>query len=276
MGGGSVRKTNFNQFSFRSRILGLLKNTALSEGFPDFCGTRVRDMDENSWLCREEALIGKDNVEKLKKASVLVFGIGGVGSYAVEALARAGIGKLTLVDGDTVSVSNINRQLIADTETVGRAKAVVAAERVRKINPSCTVVAVTEFCDETNTVRVIEDAAPDFIVDAIDCVSTKLIIAEYAVSHGMKMISSMGTGNKLYPEKLRIADISKTEVCPLARVMRKKLRERNILHLPVVFSTEIPVSTGERVPASVSFVPSAAGILIAGYAVRTLIGRQEQ
>ena len=224
------------------------------------------------WLSREEALIGEENVKKLISACVTVFGAGGVGSYVIEALARAGIGSITVVDGDTASVSNINRQLIADTTTLGMKKSDIACERIRRINPNCNAVSICEFADGENTFSIIESSHPDFIVDAIDCVPTKLLIAEYAADNNIPMIASMGTGNKLDPSKLQISDISKTSVCPLARVMRQKLRQKGINHLPVLFSTEMPVKTDCRVPASISFVPSAAGLIIAAYVVRKIIG----
>ncbi len=224
------------------------------------------------WLSREAALIGEEAVEKLKQARVTVFGVGGVGSYTVEALARAGIGSLTLIDGDEVALSNLNRQLIADHTTIGKKKAEVAANRVKAINPACEVTAHAVFADGSNTAEILMASRPDFIVDAIDCVTTKLLIAAWAKDNGIPLIASMGTGNKLDPAKLQIADISKTSVCPLARVMRRELRLRGINHLPVLFSTEDPVKVGQRTPASISFVPSVGGLLMAGYVIRSLIG----
>jgi len=225
------------------------------------------------WLSREAALIGEEAVAKLTAARVTVFGVGGVGSYTVEALARAGIGALTLIDGDEVALSNLNRQLIADRTTLGQNKAEVAAKRVTSINPSCEVTAKAVFADASNTAALLEEAKPDYIVDAIDCVTTKLLIAEWARDRKVPLIASMGTGNKLDPAKLQIADLAKTSVCPLARVMRRELRARGILHLPVLFSTEEPVRTGSRTPASISFVPSVGGLLIAGHVIRELIAR---
>ncbi len=225
------------------------------------------------WLSREAALIGEESVARLAAARVTVFGIGGVGSYTVEALARAGIGSLTLIDGDEVALSNLNRQLIADHTTVGQKKAEAAAGRVLTINPQCEVTAKAVFADISNTAALLDEAKPDYIVDAIDCVTTKILIAEWARDHGIPLIASMGTGNKLDPSKLQIADLSKTAVCPLARVMRRELRTRGITHLPVLYSTEEPVRTGCRIPASISFVPSVGGLLIAAYVVRELIGR---
>ncbi len=224
-----------------------------------------------TWLSREIALIGEEKTKKLAEARIIIFGIGGVGSYALEALARAGVGCLISVDGDRISESNINRQLIADTSTVGEWKAEVACRRVKLINPSCEAEAVLEFADGGNTERIISQARPDFIIDAIDCVPTKLLLAKYAAENGIGIISSMGTGNKLDPTRLKISDISKTEVCPLARAVRQGLRRLGINHLPVVFSTEPPVRTGQSTPASISFVPSVAGLMMAGYAVNEII-----
>lgn len=225
------------------------------------------------WLSREAALIGEEAVDRLATARVTVFGVGGVGSYTVEALARAGIGSLTLIDGDEVALSNLNRQLIADHTTLGQKKAEAAAQRVLTINPDCEVIAKAVFADATNTAALLDEAKPDYIVDAIDCVTTKIHIAEWARDHGVPLIASMGTGNKLNPSLLQIGDLSKTTVCPLARVMRRELRARGITHLPVLFSTEEPVRTGCRTPASISFVPSVGGLLIAGHVIRELIGR---
>ena len=225
------------------------------------------------WLSREAALIGEEAVAKLTAARVTVFGVGGVGSYTVEALARAGIGALTLIDGDEVALSNLNRQLIADRTTLGQNKAEVAAGRVASINPACEVTAKAVFADASNIAALLAESRPDYVVDAIDCVATKLLIAEWARDRKVPLIASMGTGNKLDPSKLCIEDLSKTSVCPLARVMRRELRARGILHLPVLFSTEEPVRTGSRTPASISFVPSVGGLLIAGHVIRELIAR---
>ena len=224
-------------------------------------------------LQRQRALIGDEATQSLSSSTVAVFGIGGVGSYTVEALARAGVGSLILIDGDRVSESNINRQLIADTTTVGKWKAEAAAERVRKINPDCTVTAVNEFADDSNVDRILTEANADYVVDAIDCVTTKLLIALWAQEHNVPVISSMGTGNKLDPSKFVITDISKTSVCPLARVMRRECKAKGIRKLTVLYSTEEPVKTGLRVPASISYVPSCAGLMIAGRVIRDIIGQ---
>ncbi len=227
-------------------------------------------MAEN-WLNRQCALIGKDATEKLKNASVMIFGIGGVGSFASEAIVRAGVGRVIFVDGDTVSVTNINRQLIADTTTVGQDKAEIMANRALVINPECQVFFERVFVDKTNCDELLDKYCPDFIIDCIDTVSSKLLIIRWATENSVKIISSMGTGNKLDPSKFQITDIKNTSVCPLARVMRRELKNMGITALPVLFSTEEPVRTGERVPASISFVPSSAGLMMAGYVVRELI-----
>ncbi|MBR5515546.1 MAG: tRNA threonylcarbamoyladenosine dehydratase [Clostridia bacterium] len=224
-----------------------------------------------NWLSRESALIGEEAVERLKNSSILIFGIGGVGGYCVEALARAGVGSLTLVDHDKVNITNLNRQIIATLSTLDMNKTEAAAKRIEDINPQCSVNCISEFADKDNISRIIEQARPDFIIDAIDCVTSKLLIAEYSKNNCIPLISSMGTGNKLDPEKLKISDISKTHTCPLARVMRRELGRRGIKHLTVLFSEEQPVKTGMRAPASISFVPSAAGLMIAGYCIRKII-----
>lgn len=236
----------------------------------------------NDWLQRERMLIGGEAVEKLSAASVLIFGVGGVGSYTVEALARAGIGKLALVDSDTVSLTNINRQIIADTTTVGKSKVAVAAERIGRINPDCEVLTFEVFADESNIPEIIAESAPDFIVDAIDTVKAKLAIIKAAKARGIPVVSSMGTGSKLDPTKFKVTDISKTHTCPLAKVMRIKLREVGINHCDVLFSDELPVKptepselegqTSRHIPGSISFVPSVAGLIIAGHVVKKLIG----
>ncbi len=226
---------------------------------------------KHNWLEREYSLIGEEAVDKLTEASVIVFGCGGVGGYAIEALARAGVGKLTVVDNDTVNESNINRQIIATRRTVGQLKTEAVRERITDINPDCIVECVSVFADEGNIKEIIDKAEPDFIVDAIDSVSSKLLIAEYATQKNIPIIASMGTGNKLDPERLKIADISKTHTCPLARVMRRELGLRGIKHLTVLFSDEPPVKVGSRTPASISFVPSAAGLIIAGHVIRKVI-----
>lgn len=219
---------------------------------------------------RTEMVIGKYGVEKLRSTAVMVLGIGGVGSYTAEALARAGIGKLTLVDKDTVDVTNINRQLPALHSTVGRAKVEVMAERIADIDPDCDVAAEQCFF-LPETAEQFDFRRYDYVVDAIDNVTGKLAIIEKAAAEGVPVISSMGTGNKLDPSMFRIATIEETRVCPLARVMRKELRARGIEGVKVLYSEEPPVKGGSSVPGSISFVPSVAGLMIAGEVIRDIL-----
>ena len=231
---------------------------------------------------RTELLIGLEGMERLRGASVLVFGVGGVGSHCIEALARSGIGHLILVDNDTVSLTNINRQSIALHSTVGQYKTKVMKEKIRDIDPAIRVDTYETFVLPDNVETVFREQ-PDYVIDAIDTVTAKLAVIEYAQERGIPVISSMGTGNKLHPELFEITDISKTSVCPLCRVMRRELKARGIAHLKVVYSKEKPVDTSGRetgedpgarrsVPGSISFVPPAAGLLIAGEAFRELAG----
>jgi len=228
---------------------------------------------------RMEMLVGKGAMEKLASSSVLLFGLGGVGSYVSEALARSGVGRLALVDNDTVGESNINRQLVALHSTLGKPKTEVAAKRARDINPSACVEAYDLFFTSENA-DMIDFEGFSYVVDAIDTVSSKLEIIERAVNAGVPVISSMGTGNKLDPTRLEVSDIGKTSVCPLAKVMRRELRRRGIDKLKVVYSREEPVKPcskpGEEaqrrpVPGSTAFVPAAAGLIIAGEVVRDII-----
>ncbi len=233
---------------------------------------------EEQWI-RSEMILGRDAMDRLCRSHVAVFGLGGVGSYAVEALARAGVGELTLVDQDTVSLSNINRQLFALHSTVGRPKAEAAAERCRDINPAIVVHPLQATYDAAHREDFFQ-ARYDYIVDAIDLVSCKLDLIQQAIERGIPILSALGTGNKLDPSLLQITDISRTSGCPLARVMRKELRARGINHLKVIFSAEQAAPTqqletpppGRRsVPASVAWVPSVAGLMMAGAVVRDLI-----
>ena len=219
---------------------------------------------------RTEMVIGKSGVEKLRSTAVMVLGIGGVGSYTAEALASAGVGKLTLVDKDTVDVTNINRQLPALHSTVGRAKVEVMAERIADIDPDCDVAAEQCFF-LPETAEQFDFRRYDYVVDAIDNVTGKLAIIEKAAAEGVPVISSMGTGNKLDPSMFRIATIEETRVCPLARVMRKELRARGIEGVKVLYSEEPPVKGGSSVPGSISFVPSVAGLMIAGEVIRDIL-----
>ncbi len=228
---------------------------------------------------RTARLIGKEAVEKLKRSHVAVFGIGGVGGYAVEALARAGIGTLTLVDHDIVSESNINRQVIALHSTVGKYKVEVMAERICDINPSAIVHKHNVFY-LPETANRFDFTSYDYIVDAIDTVTGKLALIEEAARAGTLVISSMGTGNKRNPSLFEVADIYQTSVCPLAKVMRRECRKRDIRELKVVYSREEPIrqeiapaqpEQQGRTPASISFVPPAAGLVLAGAVIQDLI-----
>lgn len=231
---------------------------------------------------RTEMLLGPVAVEKLRRARVAVFGLGGVGGYVVEALARGGIGALDLVDSDTVSQSNLNRQLLALRSTLGLPKTEAARRRILDIDPGITVK-TWELFYNADTADAFDLGAYDYIVDAIDTVSAKLLLAERAVAAGTPIISSMGTGNKLDPSAFRVADLAKTSMDPLARVMRRELGKRGIRHLKVVFSSEEALtpqggreeaeSLGKRqIPGSVSFVPGAAGLILAGEVIRHIAG----
>lgn len=229
------------------------------------------DRENRKWLERQDSLIGKENTDILCGLSVMIFGIGGVGGFTAEALARCGVGKIILVDFDTVSLSNINRQIIADTTTVGMKKTAVMADRIKKINPECEVIEKDIFVNAENAREIIESENVDYVIDAIDNVTAKIAIISCCKELGIGIISSMGTGNKLDSSRFKICDIHKTSVCPLAKVVRHELKVRNIKNVPVLFSDEEPLLKGERVPASVAFVPSVAGLMIAGYVVRQVI-----
>lgn len=218
-------------------------------------------------------LVGEEAVERLWKSKVFVAGLGGVGSYVVEALARSGVGNFVLLDKDRVMESNINRQLVASYLTLGQLKTDVAADRIRSINPQAQVTCLPLFYGK-ETANQVDFSGCDFIADAIDNVTGKLLLAEVAFEKNIPIISSMGTGNKLDPAGFKIADISKTSVCPLARVMRRELRQRGITSgFTVVYSTELPhAEIPSQTPASISFVPSAAGLLMASHIVKQLTG----
>ena len=230
---------------------------------------------------RTAMLLGEEAIEKLQKARVAVFGVGGVGGYAVEALARCGVGALDLIDSDTVSRSNINRQILATYSTVGMLKVDAAKNRVLDINPECVVTTYPIFY-LPETAEQFDFTQYDYIVDCIDTVTGKLQLVERAVAAGTPIICSMGTGNKLDPSAFQVADISKTSMCPLARIMRKELKKRGIDHIKVVYSQEEALTptvdeeelkrTGKRqIPGSVAFVPGAAGLVLAGEVVKDLI-----
>lgn len=233
-----------------------------------------------AWLSRTAMLLGEEGVHRLQRASVAVLGLGGVGSYTAEALARSGIGRLVLVDGDTVSDTNRNRQLAALCSTVGRPKAAVMAERIADIHPACRIEAYERYVLPGEGMELLDGC--DFVADCIDMVSAKLALAEECAAKGIPLLSVMGCGNKRDPSRFRVADIAKTSVCPLCRVMRRELRQRGIFHLPVVFSDEPPClpdasltadtpGEGKRaLPGSLAFVPGAAGLVAAGEIVRRL------
>lgn len=231
----------------------------------------------NNKFSRTEMLIGKDALATLSKMRVAVFGAGGVGGYVIEALARSGVGAIDVIDNDTVSESNLNRQIIALTSTIGRLKTETVRKRVLDINPDCSVTCFETFVLPEN-INKFDFSVYDYIVDAIDTVSGKIAIIEKAYSEGIPVISSMGTGNKLDPTKFRITDINKTSVCPLARVMRYELKKRGIKKLKVLFSEEEPIKinseekiNGKIPPGSISFVPSVAGLIIGGEVIKNLI-----
>lgn len=218
---------------------------------------------------RTERVLGSGAVDKLKKSKVLVFGIGGVGGHAAEALARAGVGTIGIVDKDIVEESNINRQLVATTRTIGRLKTEVMAERIHEINPDI-IVREYPFFFLQETASKIDFTEYDYVIDAVDNVTAKLIIIVKCDALGIPVISSMGTGNKIDPTAFEVADIYQTSVCPLAKVMRKELKERGIEKLKVVYSKEMPTGDKERTPGSVSFVPPVAGMILAGEAIKDL------
>ncbi len=219
---------------------------------------------------RLELLIGKDNVNKLKNKHVIVFGAGGVGGYAIEAIVRSGVGNITVVDNDTVSYSNLNRQIIALQNTIGKSKVEVIKERILSINPECNVHALEMFYLPENADEIVLENY-DYVVDAIDTITSKIELAKRCEENNIKLISSMGTGNKLNPAMLEVSDIYKTSVCPLAKVMRRELKKRRIKRLKVVYSKELPIKTNERTPGSTAFVPSSAGLLIASEVIKDLL-----
>ena len=218
---------------------------------------------------RLNRIFGEEKVEKINNSSVIVFGLGGVGGAAAEALVRGGIGRIALVDKDVVDITNINRQLIATDKTVGMNKTDAAEERLLSINPAVIIEKYSMFY-LPETADEIDLTQYDFIVDAIDNVTAKLELAVRAQEAGVPIISSMGTGNKFHPEMLEIADVNKTSVCPLARVMRRELRNRGVKRLTVVYSKEEPVKTESSVPGSTSFTPPVAGYLMASYVIRKI------
>ncbi len=224
---------------------------------------------ENQYT-RSIAVFGEDAITKLKGCRVAIFGVGGVGSYTVEALARAGVGVIDLIDNDTFNVTNINRQLYATHKTIGQYKVDVARDRILDINPDCKVTIHQMFYlpENADTLDLLQY---DYIVDAIDTVAAKVELIVRAEKAGTKIISSMGTGNKLHPEMFEISDIYKTSVCPLAKVMRTRLKKEGIKKLKVVYSKEEPITNPDNIIGSVPFVPSVAGLIIAGEVIKDLI-----
>lgn len=225
--------------------------------------------DMREQLSRTELLIGQAAIERLTEARVAVFGVGGVGGYVVEALARSGVGSFVLIDKDVVSLSNLNRQIIATRDTVGRDKTEVMKERILSINPYARVELRKCFYLPENA-EEFDFSTYSYVVDAVDTVTAKIDIILQAQKAGVPVISSMGAGNKLDPTKFQVADIYATKGCPLAKVMRRELRKRGVESLKVVYSTEEPVKTGQRTPGSMAYVPSVAGLIVASEIVRDL------
>ena len=227
---------------------------------------------EEKWNSRTELLIGAENLKKLAKAKIIVYGIGGVGSFVVEGLVRAGVEHIIIVDNDVISLSNLNRQIHATIPNIGRLKVDCMKERILDINPNVVVetyVPKNIQLEEENLI----DTSVSYVVDAVDTITTKLKLIERAKKQNVPIISCMGTGNKLDATKFEITDIYKTSVCPLAKVMRKELKKRKITNLKVLYSKEEPIKHEEekRIPASISFVPSVAGMLIAGEVIKNII-----
>ena len=242
-------------------------------------------MCENNWLDRTEKLIGNENLQKIKNSSIVVFGLGGVGSYVVEGLVRSGIENIAIIDKDVVDITNTNRQIISTTNTIGQPKVKVETDRILSINPNANIIGIQEFISKDNIIEIMnkinhqfkeitkssKEFAIDYVIDAIDTVSSKLEIIKYCNTNDIPLISCMGTGNKLDANKFEITDITKTSVCPLAKVIRKELKKLQIPHLKVLYSKEEPIKNNTSTPASISFVPSVAGLLIAGEVIRNII-----
>lgn len=228
-------------------------------------------------FARTQLLIGKEGLEKLKNAKVAVYGVGGVGSYVVEGLARAGIGHLVLIDNDYIDITNINRQIHATHNTIGKSKVQVEKERILEINPNA-IVETYQTNEFEKPEEEIIDSSFTYVVDAVDTITTKLKLIQKANEENVLIISAMGTANKLDPTKFEISDIYKTSVCPLCKVMRKELKNRNISKLKVVYSKEEPIKVeeleGKRILGSISFVPSVAGLIIAGEVIKDIIERK--
>lgn len=240
----------------------------------------MKENKQEAFYQRTEMVLGRAGVERLQSAVVAVCGIGGVGTGAVEALVRAGVGRLRLIDFDVVSLSNLNRQLFTTQQNIGKSKVAAMAERIAEIQPACQVELLQEKIESNGVARCLQGV--DAVIDAIDDIPGKLAILAYAKEQGIFVVSSMGTGNKLHPELLELADISQTSVCPLARKLRRELKKIGIENgIPVVYSKEPPVPlaielppTAKRTPGSVSFVPPVAGMILAGAVIRHLTGKE--
>ncbi len=281
------RKSEINHFySFFFIIYSLIKNRTSLRFFIDFSRRKVYNkiyITMGYYVLREEylrtaMLVGEEGIKTFNNSSVIVFGVGGVGSFAVEAISRLGLKRLDVVDSDTVSVSNINRQLIALHSTVGKKKVDVIKERILDISPETSVTAFDLYFD-AETAEKIDFSLYSYIIDAIDSIESKVLLIKKAKEYGVPIISALSTGNKLDASSFKIADIFETSTCPIARILRKRLREENISSLKVLYSTDTPLSPdssflakdGKKAVGSVSFVPSAAGLLIAGEVARDLL-----
>ena len=229
----------------------------------------MENVDITPMFDRTEALLGKSNVEKLRNSSICICGIGGVGSYVLEAIARIGVGKITVIDKDKVDITNINRQLVASWYTVGMEKTEVAKVHVETVNPLAQVDAICDYIDIINVNEYITDKF-DYVIDAIDSISSKIAIIQRCKELNIPIISCMGMANKLEPLKIKVADISKTSVCPLAKIVRKRLKDMGITKVKVVYSEEEPKNNEQRKLGSVPFVPSVAGLIIASEVVKDL------
>ncbi|RDY23992.1 tRNA threonylcarbamoyladenosine dehydratase [Romboutsia maritimum] len=234
---------------------------------------------EKNFKTRTSLIIGDEGIEKLQKSNVIIFGVGGVGSFVAEAIARAGVGKITIVDFDDVDITNINRQLPALHSTVGKFKVEVMKERILDINPDIKIEAIRDIYNEETSNKMLSQEY-DYVVDAIDMVSSKIHLIETCKAKNLNIISSMGMGNKLDPTKIEVTDIHKTHTCPLAKVIRKELRDRRIKKLKVVYSTEQPVELSKKImngkkltAGSISFVPSVGGLIIASVVINDLLNK---
>ena len=254
-------------------------------------GNNLKMSDKNQTFARFSMMVGEDGIEKLRNSRVIVFGVGGVGSYTVEALARSGVGQITMVDFDEISESNINRQLHSLRSTIGKSKIDVMKDRILDINPDCKAELVKRLVYD-DVAEVLGNNKYDFVVDAIDVIGSKINLIEYCVKNNINIISSMGFGNKMHPEMVEIAKIKNTSVCPMARTIRSILKKKGITNVPVAFSKEIPVQPNKSklfkeelptefrennkiprktTPGSNSFVPGTAGLVLASYVVRKLL-----